>query len=455
MTDFIKKVVNPSRLSLEMLYNVVIAALAAFLCYVAVTNALGLLAGMMTDQKNYYARHTKLLAEEFQDFVTENHVKIGDEEAIGDWNYDNWYVFLTVYQRDLVYYSTMDRGNEKLKNELKEEHPVFPYGYLSRHGTSLTYPVQFADGEGEILIRAYFDARFKTLILVLGAGVSAVCFVVVFLLLLQRKLAYLRQIEKGIHVMEAGSGEYVIPLKGRDELFSLADSINQMSRSLYQEIAEKDRIEKERNEMVTALSHDIRTPLTSVLFYLDLITAGKCREEEAAGYMEKAKRQAYHMKYLMEDLFAYSYATGNQLALRNEEYDGNELFGQLIGDLTESLEEHGFAPQVFYEIEIAFAVETDVVQLKRVLNNIGTNIGKYACRNGLVTITLRLFEGCVCLEVENPIKEETLGVESYGIGVRASEQIVAKMGGSFIHESRDYRYRTVIRLPIKENQEKM
>lgn len=327
MINFLKKMANPTRLSLATLYDVVIAAAAAFLCYVAVTNAMGLLAGMMTDQKNYYERHTKLLAEEFQDFVTENHVEIGDGETIGDWNSENWYVFLTVYQRERVYYNTMDRDNEKLKTELKDEHPGFQYGYLYRHGTAVTYPVKFADGDGEILIRAYFEARFRTLILVLGAGLSAVCFVVVFLVLLQKKLAYIRQIEKGIHILETGSRGYVIPLKGRDELYSLADSINQMSESLHKEIEEKDRIEKERSEIVTALSHDIRTPLTSVLFYLDLITAGKCTADESVLYMEKAKRQAYHMKNLMDDLFSYSYATGDRFSLKNEEYDGNELFG--------------------------------------------------------------------------------------------------------------------------------
>ena len=85
-----------------------------------------------------------------------------------------------------------------------------------------------------------------------------------------------------------------------------------MSESLHKEIEEKDRIEKERSEIVTALSHDIRTPLTSVLFYLDLITAGKCTADESVLYMEKAKRQAYHMKNLMDDLFSYSYATGDR-----------------------------------------------------------------------------------------------------------------------------------------------
>lgn len=439
---------KPSRLSLAMLYDVVIAAAFAFLCFLAITNALGFVAGMMTDQKNYYLKHTKAIASEFQDYVTENHVSIKDEDSIGDWNYENWYVFLTVYQEDRIYYNTMDRDDEKLKYELKDEYPVLKYRYANKQEDNLTYPVEFADGKGRVVIRAYFEAKFQTLILVAGVGLSALLFVLAFLLLLQRKLVYIQQIEKGIHVLESGSKEYEIPLKGRDELYSLAESINQMSRSLHQEITEKERLEKERREMVTALSHDIRTPLTSVLFYLDLITDGKCGGKEASNYMEKAKRQAYHMKNLMDDLFTYSYATGGHFSLKMEEYDGNELFGQLIGDLTEALEERGFKACVTYGIGEPFSMITDVAQLMRVFNNIRTNVGKYACRSGTVAVSVSLLEGFAVMTVENPIREEEIQVESYGIGVRASEQLIARMGGSFTYGSRDYRYYTCMKLPV-------
>lgn len=450
MSKILERLKNPSRLSMAMLYYVMIAAASAFICYVAVTNGLGFLTGILTDQKNYYERHTGMMAEEFQEFVTEHELSIQDEEAIREWNYENWFVFLTVYREDRVYYNTMDRDSQKLKNELKEEYPVLPHGYMNRRGAKVSYPVEFADGSGQIMVRAYFEARFKTLILVLGASVSAVCFVMVFLFLLRRKLHYITQIEKGIHILEAGKADYRIPLKGRDELYSLADSINQMSDSLREEIDEKDRIQRERSEMVTALSHDIRTPLTSVLFYLDLVADGKCEPDQIAGYTEKAKRQAYHMKNLMDDLFSYSYACKDPKSVKYEEYDGNELFGQLLGELADSLEERGFETDIRYEIEEPFLVEADAVQLKRVFDNLGTNIEKYARRPGTVTFRLELEDGCVCLFQENPIREKEIEVESYGIGVRASKQMIERMGGSYSCGSHDYRYTTWIRLPVKK-----
>ena len=206
-----------------------------------------------------------------------------------------------------------------------------------------------------------------------------------------------RPVLKGIEALPEGGEVY---LREKGLLSDLATAINRASEKLRIQEKELKRRENARACWIAGVSHDIRTPLTSVLFYLDLITAGKCTADESVLYMEKAKRQAYHMKNLMDDLFSYSYATGDRFSLKNEEYDGNELFGQLIGDLTESLEEHGFRTEVHYKIETPFTVETDVVQLKRVLNNIGTNIEKYARRDGIVSVEVRLSDGFVCLNIE-------------------------------------------------------
>lgn len=450
MNKFFQNIINPTKLSIAMFYYVIVGIFSAFFCYIALSNGLNLMAGMLTDQKNYYQKNTEALAEDFQNYITDNEISIEDNSRISDWNYDNWYVFLTVYQDNRIYYNTIDQDNKQMKNEIKEEYPVLSHYYPYRHEKSVNYPIEFTDTSGAIVLRAYFEAKFRTLIFIFSAGMSALCFAMVVLLLLRKKLRYITQIEKGIHILEAGGEDYRIPLKGRDELYFLVSSINRMSDSLHEEIRQKDKIQEERNEMVTALSHDIRTPLTSVLFYLDLITDKKCTENQTEIYMQKAKKQAYHMKRLMEDLFTYSYAAGEEPQVKPEEYDGNELFGQLIGDLTESLIERGFRPEVSYEIEQPFKIESDAVQLKRVFDNLGTNIVKYARKDQPVHFRLYLMGERVYMVQENPISDEKIEVESFGIGVKASQKIVAQMGGDFTYESSHYQYKTGISFEIKK-----
>lgn len=430
---------SPSRLSLAVLYYVILSALAAFLCQAVVFNGLNALVGSLMDHKNYYQRHINSVVEDFRDYITDNDVGIRDMEKIENWNYDNWYVFLTVYRDGKVYYNTMDRGSREMQ-----------IGYAYRHDKTMSYPVEFADAQGEIVVRAYFEVKYRTLIQIFSAGVTSACFVMVFLLLLRRKLRYITQIEKGLGILENGSLEYRIPEQGKDELYSLAHTINQMSDSLHREMEQKDRIQKERDEMLTSLSHDIRTPLTSVLFYLDMVTDKKCPQEQAELFMQKAKRQAYHMKDLMDDLFAYSYAVWEGAPEKGEAYDGNELMGQLIGDLIDSLEERGFKTKFCYEVEEPFWMEADVSQLKRVFGNLGTNIGKYARKDGIVEFKFRLEDDSMRFIQENPMYEEEIEVESYGIGIKASEKIIEKMGGKFTYGSQNYRFYVNISLPVQK-----
>lgn len=424
---------------MAFLNYVIISALAAFLCQAAVFNGLNAVVGSFMDHPNYYKRHISGEVEDFRNYIKDNSVAVGDMEKIESWNYDHWYVFLTVYKDGKVRYSTIDRDSRELQI-------VYP----NRHDQSMSYPVTFADGEGEITVRAYFEVKYRTLILIFSTGVTAACFVMVFLLLVRKKLRYITRIEKGIRILEDGSLEYRIPEVGKDELYSLAHTINQMSDSLHLEMEEKDRIQKDRDEMITSLSHDIRTPLTSVLFYLDMVTDGKCTQEQEKNYMDKAKRQAYYMKNLMDDLFAYSYATWESYSARMESYDGHELIGQLLSDLTESLEERGFTTSLHYEAGEPFTLDADVSQLKRVFDNLGTNIGKYARKDQTVEFWFRLEGDAMLLIQENPMYEEEIEVESYGIGIKASEKIMEKMGGSFQYGSHDYRFRVTLRLPVQK-----
>ncbi|MEG2733348.1 MAG: ATP-binding protein, partial [Clostridium sp.] len=109
-----------------------------------------------------------------------------------------------------------------------------------------------------------------------------------------------------------------------------------------------------------------------------------------------------------------------------------------------------FRPEVSYEIDQPFKIESDAVQLKRVFDNLGTNIVKYARKNQPVHFRLYLMGERVYMVQENPISDEKIEVESFGIGVKASQKIVAQMGGDFTYESSNYQYKTGISFEIKK-----
>jgi len=87
-----------------------------------------------------------------------------------------------------------------------------------------------------------------------------------FLSLLGRKILYINEIQKGIEIIEGGSMDYTIPIRGRDELSSLAKSINEMRRALDLEIKSEEKAKRQNQQLITSVSHDIRTPLTSIIW---------------------------------------------------------------------------------------------------------------------------------------------------------------------------------------------
>lgn len=449
MNRFLERLKGPHQLSMVLIGYIFIAAAAALICNTVVSSGLNAAAGLLTDRKNYYQKHMDATVEDFRSYVEANEIRIGDSEKIGQWNSDNWYVFLMVYKEDEIYYNSMYSDLQLVQNELKEEIPGTKYTFFYRHDNSLRYKVSFADGQGEILIRAYFEARFQTLLLLFSMGFSACCFILVFLILFQKKLRYISQIEKGIKILESGGLEYRIPEKGHDELHSLAQSINQMRDTLQEEIQSKDEIQRENNEMVTSLSHDIRTPLTSVLFYLDLIADKKYGEDQLEVYTQKAKEQAYHMKELMDDLFGYAYIMGKEQVLRLERYDGVELIGQLMEDLAERLREKGYQVKTDFEVKMQFSIMADAYQLKRVFDNLGSNIEKYAILEEPAVFSVSLKQSALEVVQQNAIRECMSGCPSgYGIGMKTSRKIVEKHGGSMKFSSENYHFKIKITFPV-------
>lgn len=466
MNRKLRELVSPSRLYLVLVQYILISTAIAVIGGLVAVTGLSALTGVITDRKAYYQKHIGVLVEDFQNFVTENDISAADSEEIGDWNLGNWYVFLVVYKDNVVSYNSGVTDMQALQTEPR-------LALLFRHDNSLAYPVTFADGEGSILIRAYFEAKFQSLIQVASIAVGAVLFIITFLLLFRKKLGYIRQIENGIQVLENGSREYQIPEKGRDELYILARSINQMSESLQEEVRQKDMIQQEKQDMVTALSHDMRTPLTSVLFYLDLIADKRYQAEQLEEYVGKARKQAYHMKQLMEDLLAFSYSESIEKPMMMEEYDGHELMGQLLAELNGRLEEKGYQAELKYDIQQPFLLRADVFQLKRVFDNLESNVVKYARKDAPVYMALTLAD-CACgndgaggngsvvgnsgednngseqmikFTQENSTRESDVGVESYGVGIKTAERIISKHGGRMEVSSGNYQFKICIYMP--------
>lgn len=173
---------------------------------------------------------------------------------------------------------------------------------------------------------------------------SFLFFIVLVLFFINKKTSYIGVLEKEIKILEGGNLDYPITLKGKDELSSLAQSINEMRKSFIERLESEEQARVANSELVTAMSHDLRTPLTALVGYLDIIEYKKYQDQEAlAKYIHSSREKAYQIKHLSDKLFEYfTVYNTEENDLEFESYDGIQLMDQLIDEQSMLLENHGF-----------------------------------------------------------------------------------------------------------------
>ena len=167
---------------------------------------------------------------------------------------------------------------------------------------------EFSDGVALVSLYGYFDQWIYNASLIGEMILSVAVLGLVFICLIRRKINYILQLEEEIKVLETGGLNFPITVKGHDELTSLADSLNQMRLALSENMKIEAAAVKSNYDLVIAISHDLRTPLTSLILYLDLIHDRKYKnEEELNAYLEKSRRKVLQIKQMTDQLFEKFY----------------------------------------------------------------------------------------------------------------------------------------------------
>ena len=202
-------------------------------------------------------------------------------------------------------------------------------------------------------------------------------------------LMQFNEIEKGTEEIVNGNTSYKIDTeKMYLDLKKHGENINSISDGISLAVEERMKSERMKTELITNVSHDIKTPLTSIINYVDLIKKEDIKDEKMSEYVEVLDRQSVRLKKLLEDLLEASKASTGNLEVNMEKMDVAILLNQLVGEYTERLENrklslvmdtHGFE-QVY--------IMADGRHIWRVFDNLLNNICKYAMEGTRVYIDI-------------------------------------------------------------------
>lgn len=435
MTKLVSKF--PRSLNAKMLYVSLLGVLLGVVLYFAV-GALGqaLIDDVYMSEENVAQRKAELHSR-LESYVTRNKISGKDAEALSRWTAENDYVTILLYGSGKKYRSFS--GGKAINDAAFD---ASKYGRL--------YPMRFSDGV--YLVAIVDNSQVRESLLVKAASVAAAGggFILLLLFYTNRLTRRIIALSKAASEVGAGNLEKSISVPGEDEISTLAGAMDEMRLSLIHQIGSENQAWQANTELLTAISHDIRTPMTSMIGYLGLLCDSdftdipRCRQFSRSAYSK-----AMDLKDLTDELFKYFLVFGSaELTLDMERYDGRLLLEQLVSEAEFSLAEAGFRVQRM-EFEGECSILADPLYLKRVVDNLVSNVMKYGDKAKRVVMLSELAEGTLGLCISNSITRSLNRVESTKIGLRTCSRIMEQMGGSFSTETDGEHFAATLRLPAE------
>ncbi|KIL73930.1 sensor histidine kinase [Bacillus badius] len=300
------------------------------------------------------------------------------------------------------------------------------------------------------------------------ALIGVLVFIASFFYMTRRKMKQIEAMAQGVREIAKGDLTYRIEKQGQDELALLTENINHMAEEIMVNIERERKVEKQKNELITNVSHDLRTPLTSIMGYLRLLRDAKY---ENAGqyneYIEIAFSKSEKLQSLIDDLFEYTKLTNEEMALEREEICLNGVLNQLIEELVPQAEEHGLLFVKEFPKESMYA-SVDSEKMVRVFDNLLMNAIKYSKDEGEIRVSLQREDDMIRISVTNQseefTKEELRNVferfykkdasrsrvyEGSGLGLAIAKSIVELHGGEIGADYKDGFVQFTILLPIE------
>ena len=226
-----------------------------------------------------------------------------------------------------------------------------------------------------------------------------------------------------------------------------ADNLNNLGQGISRAVDEQMKSERFKTELITNVSHDIKTPLTSIINYVDLMEKEEIDNPKVQEYLEVLDRQSARLKKLIEDLMEASKASTGNIKVDLERCDATVMLTQVVGEFEDRAKKNDL-DIVVSSPEPPANIMADGRHLWRVIDNLMSNICKYAQPGTRVYIDLEKYNGMIIMTFRNTsryqlnISSEELmerfvrgdssrNTEGSGLGLSIAQSLTALMGGNF------------------------
>lgn len=269
-----------------------------------------------------------------------------------------------------------------------------------------------------------------------------------------------------VSAQESAKGNFAYPLelqKISPSFLNFAEDVANIQAGLKDAVDHAVRGERMKTELITNVSHDLKTPLTSIITYVDLLRQEPLANEAAAGYVEILHEKSYRLKQLVEDLIEASKASSGTLSVSKMRLDYKQLFLQAMGEMEEKLQGAGLTVKISCAEPVP--IDADGRHMWRILENLLSNVIKYAMPQSRVYVDIFKMDGCGILVMKNisaaPIDfdetrlterfvrgDEARTTEGSGLGLSITQSLAEIQGGTFGIQVDGDLFKAIVSIPL-------
>ena len=425
----------------KLAHKLILSAIAAFL----VSTALFLILQSITGRLIYsycakpevISAHLEKKADSLQRYIRSSNIAFSEIYMLDHWLEKEDLTKVAVYRDNvLLYGSSMAFPEFSLPDQ--EQNDASPW----HSGYTLT----FRDGEATALINDLFEHRYKDYATYLNLLAFFLCFIAIMILFIRKKVCYINTLEQEIRVLEGGDLHYAISVKGNDELASLAQEIDEMRKAFIAREQYAQRMQAASNKLATGISHDLRTPLTALIGYLEVME-GEETPASQSPFLPKCKNRALQIKSLISNLFEYFFVT----------MSGDEQLALISCPVKDALEEI-IQEHVFLMAQSGFTVTDDIKlpaatmqidhgMVQRIFDNLLSNIQRYADPAYPVRLGIVADPQALILTIQNHVLSPSELSQSTGLGLKVCDKIMSLHRARFLYRRQGDTYTVELHFP--------
>lgn len=310
--------------------------------------------------------------------------------------------------------------------------------------------VENKSGKYHVVIRDNTYAKYFNYIDFAALIASVVVFIAILVTVFGKTIKRILKLSRQVKAVSYGDMERVVSIEGLDEIGELGNDIDTMRRSIIEHYKKEQDAIKANNDLLTSISHDIRTPLTSIIGYSEMMSDENITDvEELKKYASICKDKAYRLKELTDTMFRYFYVYGkDDTDFEFQKIEAKPLLIQLLGEYAVDLEQDGFTVEVQREIDNGIFVYIDIDMLKRVIDNIFSNFKRYADKTKSIYTSTYVENNHIVIECENTADLGVKKADSTKIGLKTCSRIMSQMNGRFEITTNGKVFKEKIYIPV-------